>query len=121
MKNFTVILIMISATILFGFAGVKNTCITTRELGTSFEAMKKIDKVEFNFVQNLELLNPFGIQEATFYSCDGNNGYMVVKTSRRDYIHENVPRYVWEDFKNSYSLNRFYDRYIKNNTLYIYS
>lgn len=47
-------------------------------------------------------------------SCDGNTGYLELDTDDENYIHQDVPIEVWDDFKNAESLGGYYNQYIKH-------
>ncbi|MGB3180971.1 MAG: hypothetical protein WBB45_06255 [Cyclobacteriaceae bacterium] len=91
-----------------------------RDLGNRTQAISTLSDTEFIFEQSLETLQVFGVKKATFYSCDGNLGYLVVNTSRRNYLYENVPRALWENFKVAYSIDGFFVKNLKYNTIYLY-
>ncbi|MFA0964127.1 hypothetical protein AB9P05_20125 [Roseivirga sp. BDSF3-8] len=91
-----------------------------RDLGNRVQAIQTLQDTEFTFEQSLETLQVFGVKKATYYSCDGNLGYLVVNTYRRNYLYENVPRELWENFKNAYSIDGFFTKNLKFNTIYLY-
>jgi hypothetical protein len=41
-------------------------------------------------------------------------GFLIIETSKQEYIHKDVPIKVWEEFNNSTSLGKYYNRNIKN-------
>jgi hypothetical protein len=53
------------------------------------------------------------IKGASFYSCDGKSGYLVLDTYRGDYLHKGVPSDLWEDFKKAESQGVFYNVNLK--------
>ena len=53
------------------------------------------------------------IDSASYYSCDGNKGYFILSTSKRNYIYRDVPLNLWEQFKQASSYGRFYNSNIK--------
>jgi hypothetical protein len=91
-----------------------------KDLGNRTQAIRTLSETEFTFEQSLETLQVFGVKKAIFYSCDGNLGYLMVNTSRRNYLYENVPRELWENFKNANSIDGFFNKNLKYNTIYVY-
>lgn len=54
------------------------------------------------------------IQEASFYSCDGHEGYFLMKTKEgKSYLHKDVPKSLWIQFKGAGSFGTFYNSYFK--------
>src|SRR6476659_2451330 len=55
------------------------------------------------------------IVSANYYSCDGEYGYIiyVVGNRARSYIHTQVPKKVWLEFKNAVSSEAYYESNIK--------
>lgn len=54
------------------------------------------------------------IREASYYSCDGNIGYFLIKTNAgRSYLHKDVPKILWNQFKGTSSFGTFYNVYYK--------
>ena len=64
-----------------------------------------------------EVLNGFSstrIKRAEYYTLSGTPySFLMVNISGREYIHANVPRSVWEEFKKAKSINTFYNESIK--------
>lgn len=98
-----------------------NSCSDlSNNLGGRFEAIEKIESTDFDFVQEFSTLNLMGIRKATFYSCDAGNGYLIVdRGGRQPELYRNVPRDLWESWKISNHIDYFYQRFIRNNSLYL--
>ena len=59
------------------------------------------------------------ITKVSYYSCDGNKGYMIMKTDRgKEYIFKNVEIEVWEAFKNADNKGRYYHTNLKGESRY---
>lgn len=85
-----------------------------------FDAIEKIQNTDFDFIQEFSTLNLMGIRKATFYSCNSGNGFLIVdRGGRQPELFRNVPRELWEDWKISYHIDFFYNRFIRNNTLFL--
>lgn len=92
----------------------------SNNLGGRFEAIEKIQSTDFDFVQEFRTLNLMGIRKAAFYSCDAGNGYLIVnRGGRQPELYRNVPRDLWENWKISNHIDYFYQRFIRNSSLYL--
>ena len=102
-------------------ASADNTCHKLgNSLGNRFEAIEKIQNADFDFIQEFQTLNLMGVQKATFYGCGAGNGYIIVESNRQPEVYWNVPRDLWENWLVSNNVDYFYQRLIKNNSLYMY-
>ena len=81
------------------------------------EAISKIKSANFKIDQSVNTSKSSWIRGAIFYSCDGNYGFLIIKTSSKEFIHKDVPISVWEGFKNASSFGSYYDYNIKNRYL----
>ncbi len=91
------------------------SCIELSDNFASYEeAIAKVKTSEFKFQDNISSTNSSWILGASFFSCNGNTGYLIVNTSQREYIHKSVPKDIWSAFKGANSLGQFYNRNIKN-------
>lgn len=53
------------------------------------------------------------IREAKYFANDRNRGYLIINMKGKDYIFDELPYSVWEQFKNSEDLGKAYHRLIK--------
>lgn len=60
-------------------------------------------------------VNSSWIRGYSFHSCDGAQGYFIIRTDRDEYIHQNVPVSVFQGFTSASSLGRYYNQHIKGN------
>lgn len=92
--------------------------IDCNKLPTSFssyeEARIQIQKAKFNFTDNLNTSNSSWIRAASFYSCDRQTGFFIIKTDRETYIHRGMTLKIWVEFKNSPSFGSYYIKNIKD-------
>lgn len=79
------------------------------------EAVEAVENSNFKIEEEADTSKSSWIRSADFYSCDGESGYLIISTDDHEYIHENLPVSVWEDFKNADSFGKFYNANIKNN------
>jgi len=78
------------------------------------DAIIALENAEFIFSEFLKNESDSWMVSAGFYSCDGQNGYLVIHSQKKDYIHSSVPVVVWEELKNANSKGGFYNFYIKD-------
>jgi len=90
-------------------------CKELKQFKSFEEALVEIKNSDFNIKETADVLKSSWIKNANFYSCDESVGYLIIMTSKRkEYIHENVPLYLWRQFRNSDSLGKFYNSNFKN-------
>ncbi len=54
------------------------------------------------------------LESAHYYSCDEESGFLIIKGSKKSFIHQNVPIKVWQCLKSAKSKGGYYNFYIKN-------
>lgn len=90
-------------------------CDQISDIFSSYEeANQKISNANYRFKDFLITSKSSWIKGANFYSCDGEVGYLFLKTNNKTYIHKQVPLSVWEQFKRANSYGKYYNSYIKN-------
>lgn len=113
MKKTIFILILIS---LFSCNSKSGNCSDLPPSFSSYnDAISSVESVDFKIEDEADTSKSSWIRSADFYSCDGDSGYLIISTDDHEYIHENLPVSVWEDFKNADSFGKFYNANIKNN------
>lgn len=91
------------------------TCKTISETFSSYEqAVKAISNSTFSYTDKVNTSSSSWIRSATFKSCDGKIGFLIIGTDSNLYIHQNVPISLWQNFKRASSFGSFYTRLIKN-------
>jgi hypothetical protein len=83
---------------------------------SSSEAINRVKNSTFVVRDKLPDDKSQKIVSANYYSCDGESGYLIYVTGRmaRSYIHTQVPKKIWLEFKNAVSSEAYYDRNIKD-------
>lgn len=76
-------------------------------------AAKLINSSKFNLSEECNTSKSSWIKNAEYYSCDLNVGFLLIKTSKKTYIHSNVPLKIWNEFKKTTSFGSFYTSKIK--------
>ena len=77
------------------------------------EALTQIESSSFKIEESVNTSKSSWIRSASYYSCDGKKGYLLIETDSKTYIHKNIPLSVWEGFKEADSFGRFYSLKIK--------
>lgn len=106
------LLFIIVSTVLFGSCSSNEQCIPIKS-SSYLEAISEVQGMKFSFTDELPIGKSSWINGADYYSCDGNKGYLILKTNNQEYIHEGVPKDVWIEFKNAESSGSYYDENIK--------
>jgi len=79
------------------------------------QAVNEVKSTNFTIEENVKTNISSWIKNISFYSCDSKIGFLLVETKSEEYIYQNVPISVWEQFKKADSFGTFYNRYIKGN------
>lgn len=83
---------------------------------SSYEKAKTFVKTSvFKIKETIDTSKSSWIRGAAFYSCDGQKGFLIIKTDKKDYIHQNVPIEIWREFKSATSFGSYYSNYIRGN------
>lgn len=83
------------------------------------EAVTSIKSADFKIKESINTSRSSWVRGASFYSCDGETGFFIIKTDKQDYLYSNLPTHIWEGFKNADSFGSYYDRNIKNKYAFI--
>lgn len=106
------ILFLLSAFVCFGY--ITPDCSSLpRQFNSYAEAISKVKQTKFKIAENLNTSKSSWIVGAKYYSCDGLTGYMILRTSEREYIHQGLPIGMWTEFKTADSFGKYYNTNIK--------
>jgi hypothetical protein len=64
--------------------------------------------------QRLAEGNDEAIRSASYYSCDGETGYLLIRYGGKEVLHQAVPLGVWQNLKNANSLSGYYHFYLRD-------
>ncbi|UYW01508.1 KTSC domain-containing protein [Flavobacterium agricola] len=79
------------------------------------EAVKEIRTADFALKDVLTTANSSSIKRIEYYSCDGNQGYLIVYNLSGDVkLHRDVPVSIWEGLKSSEFMRNYYNDNIKD-------
>lgn len=91
----------------------KNCNENTFKFASYEEALYEIKSTSFEFKDETTKSSSW-IENAKYYSCDMKTGFLIIETSDNEYIHKDVPLEIWQEFSDSESLGKYYNRKIKN-------
>lgn len=93
----------------------KTSC---RDLPTQYqsyeEAKSSISQASFQIEDAVNTTKSSWIRGASYYSCDGQSGYFLLVTDKKDYLFQGMPLEVWEGFKVADSFGEYYNAYIRD-------
>ena len=102
------------------FSVILFSCKQNSELPKQFssydEAVNKVENASFSTVEEAETEgkseNNF-IKSAKYYSNDNVNGFLILNFNGKEYIFDEVPITVWNDFKSSDDMGKHYNQFIR--------
>ena len=102
------------------FSVILFSCKQNSELPKQFssydEAVNKVENANFSIVEEAETEgkseNNF-IESAKYYSNDNVNGFLILNFNGKEYIFDEVPITVWNDFKSSDDMGKYYNQSIR--------
>jgi hypothetical protein len=98
---------------LTGFA--QTNCVRLPSTFKSYnQAISLVKAAKFKIIETANTSKSSWVKSATFYSCDGKTGYLIILLKNKEFIHANLPYTEWKRFKNAASLGQYYDYNIKH-------
>ena len=91
-----------------------DSLILSNNISTYKAAIEALKSTNFLIEENCNTHKSSWILRAEYYSCNGKQGYFLITTSRKTYIHYDLPLEVWNEFKNADSFGKFYNAKIKS-------
>jgi len=89
------------------------------KLPTSFtsyaQASQLIKSSTFKMHESVNTSKSSWVRGASYYSCDSQKGFLIIKTDKGEYIHQNLPVETWNAFKKASSFGSYYNNFIKGN------
>ncbi len=78
------------------------------------EAIDKVRNAKYSYVDNVNTARSSFVNGASYYSCDGQYGFLIIGINNRTFIHNGLPKKVWLSFKSASSFGTFYNQNIRN-------
>ena len=85
------------------------------QFSTYSQALYEVRNAKFSYSDQMNTSKSSFITGASYFSCDGKSGYMIIRLNNKDYIHQGLPKHVWLSFKRAESLGSFYSKNIRYN------
>lgn len=81
-------------------------------------ALNEIDNTTFTF-HDIYYPESMKINKILFYACEKKDGHLlssliIIRTSEKDYILQNVPKSVWSDFRKAKSPDLYFEKNVKD-------
>ena len=113
MKKSIIFLTLIFAGMILN-AHIDNCAHTNTSWKSDKEAIKTIENEDFINTDEVAGAENSWMKSAHFYSCNEDFGFLIVKSKKKNFVHQNVPIKVWETLKAANSKGGYYNFYIKN-------
>ena len=88
------------------------------QLSNQFEtydnAIKIIKSTKFKIEESANTTISSWIKNASYYSCDGQVGFFILETVKKEYLYADLPYEVWKEFKSAESFGSFYNANIRD-------
>jgi hypothetical protein len=78
------------------------------------EAIRRIENTIFNSSESIVPDENSWMTSAHFYTCDNEFGYLIVKSEKKTFVHQDVPIVKWNALKGARAIGGFYNFYIKD-------
>ncbi len=96
------------------YTGFAQSCNNLPATFTSYnDAVSLVKNSSFKIKEDVNTSKSSWIRGASYYSCDGTKGYLIIRTDSKEYIHMDMPIEVWHEFKNADSFGSYYQYHIK--------
>jgi uncharacterized protein with PQ loop repeat len=76
-------------------------------------AINIIKSSKFKYSESVNTTKSSWISGATYLSCDGQFGYLIIIIGVKEYIHADVPLLIWNEFKNADSFGSYYNKNLR--------
>ncbi len=98
-----------------GSSFAQTNCIKLPSTFKSYnQATALVKAAKFKTIETANTSKSTWVKSATYYSCDGKIGYLIILLKSKEYIHANLPYSIWKGFKNASSKGKYYDNNIKH-------
>ncbi len=78
------------------------------------EAKSRITSASFQFQDAAYTSKSSWIRGASYYSCDGQTGYFLLLTDKKNYVFQGMPLSIWQGFKNADSFGDYYHAHVRD-------
>lgn len=113
MKKTLLVILLICVGIILN-AQIDNCAHNNTSWKSEKDAIEYIEHESFATTETVLVEEESWMESADFYSCNTDFGFLIVKSKKKSFIHQNVPTKVWEALKGAHSKGGYYNFYIKN-------
>ena len=117
------VVILFSFIVLFAFNAKADDCCACsaeQQAVISQKALiKLLKKSDMEFTSSIENVAVRGMQNATYYQCEGKSGFLLVKLHDKEILYKDVPLKIWFELKFADSIQSYYKDQIKYNYISI--
>lgn len=94
--------------------GFSQTCKDLPDRYSSYhDANQKIKSSTWLFSDSRPTPESSWIIRISYFSCDGETGFLLVRAGRLEYIHSNFPKSMWNEFRAAPSKGTYYNARIR--------
>ena len=102
------------------FSVILFSCKQNSELPKQFssydEAVNKVENANFKIEENADVEGKSEnnwIESAKYFANDEQSGFLIINMKGKEYIFDEVPITVWNDFKSSDDMGKYYNQSIR--------
>ncbi len=111
-------ILLIALLILYSYSSVhaEKGCANTdfhTNLVSQHDLIHTLESSELEFVQTIETNAARGVLKASYYYCDKDHGFLLVKFHDRELLYKDVPLKTWFEFKFAESTDSYFIEEIK--------
>ena len=77
-------------------------------------ALSTVKNTSFSFDDAANTTGSSWVRALHYYSCDYQTGYLIMRTDKKEYLHNRVPMKIWKQLKNTQSKGEFYNQFIRH-------
>ena len=78
----------------------------------TYDQIRSFIKANYKCISPLQISSNW-IKDINYCKCDYGNGFLILETKNKFYVHRPIPYPLWKQFKSSESLGTFYTNHIK--------
>jgi len=116
MKKIVLLIALGLLTINISKAGKNCICKDFKTTASSKEkVVTSLEKSNLEFAQSFIINKVRGVQSASYYYCDDDHGFLLVKLHDKEVLYKDVPLITWFEFKFADSSESYFKEEIKYN------
>ena len=112
-----IIITRFASLILLIFISCKdNSSNLPKQFASYDEAVNKVENANFKIEENADVEGKSEnnwIESAKYFANDEQSGFLIINMKGKEYIFDEVPITVWNDFKSSDDMGKYYNQFIR--------